>query len=190
MKQNCRKLFLALSSVVDFFDYNIWRPVKEAYLNMVWFFRNVKTFWKTLIHFRNWDYQYCVDLFIVGLTQLADCIENGCEDKRSSKKKAASIRKLIAELQRDVWDEACKKYHAGEIPESDIFLTEDKLGDERFDNAVRLIRGQNEKQLAKKQEEAINKWKLEHPGEQINRDVTYSIYVDLFDGSGYKGWWE
>ena len=79
-------------------------------INLKWFFHNIKVFWKILWKYRDWDYAYLIDVNTVCLTQLANRIEKGNEDKRVSSKKVAKIRELITLLNRDIVDEYLIKY--------------------------------------------------------------------------------
>lgn len=180
-----------LSDIKDYFVYDVWDPIRRKWNSFIWFFKNVKIFWKTLIQFRDWDFQYCVDLFIVGLERLAKRIENGNEEERSSNKKVRAIHKLIHELQRDVWEEAYEKFEKEEVHNQmcELQQVEDQLEEQRFNNVMRILHGRREK-LNEEYREAIKQWETEHPDKQATSDDLYDIWVELFDGTGYDGWWE
>lgn len=173
----------------DFFYYDVWTPVKDAWYNTKWFFKNIKTFWKTLLHYRDWDYKYVVDILIVLFDKLANRIEQGFEESKSASKKVKAIRSLVYELKRDVDEETSLLEEKGIITRFEWGLTYDKLQQERLRKIFRLIEGQKDDEFREKYLAVQEKWKNEH-GREPNSNELYDIWVELFDGSGIEGWLE
>lgn len=176
-------------SIGDFFYYDVWVPVKDVWYDTQWFFMNLKTFWKTLWHYRDWDYEYIVDILIVLFNKLASRIEQGNEEHISASKKVAAIRSLVRELERDVDEETSLLEEKSIITRFEWGIAYDKIQKERLRNIFRLIEGQDDDEFREKYLAAQEKWKTEH-GKEPNSNELYDIWVELFDGSGIGGWWE
>ena len=75
-------------NVKDFFVYSIGWNVRDWWIDIKWYFSNLKLFQPIIKSWRSWDYQYQVDLFVFGLTQLANTMESyGYEEEKSRDKK-------------------------------------------------------------------------------------------------------
>ena len=196
--------------VKDFFVYNIGWKVKDWWINTKWYFNNLKLFQPMIKSWRSWDYQYQVDLFVFGLEQLENAMEYyGNEEEKSSNKKIAAIKELIAEIKRDYEEEVdgCftqDKYLEKIIKYSDGSVSFNYKDDEaiikakkRYDNALKkarkthydkifkLILGQDDDKLNQMVKEKYDSLSEE---EKKNFD-SYDAYIELFDGSGIEGWW-
>lgn len=181
--------------ICDFFEYTIWDNLKTAWYNLKWFFHNIKVFWKTLWEYRDWDYAYLIDVNTVCLTQLANRIEKGFEDKRSASKKVAKIRELIALLNRDVEDEYLTKYEEqvakGEITYKEVFEQAEIEKRKNAKSMFQIILGQDPKKFDEKYRKALENFKTEHPEiDKTKMEDNYDIWVQIFDGSGIESWWE
>lgn len=178
--------------ITDFFEYTIWDNLKTTWYNLEWFFHNLKVFWKTLWNYRDWDYEYLIDVNTVCLTQLANRIERGDEDPRSASKKVEKIRELVTLLNRDIEDEFLTKYEKqiekGEMTYQQVF---DEAEIEKRKNAkamFRIVLGQDPEKFRKKYDEALEKHAKENP--EFGKDNFYEVWSQLFDGTGIESWWE
>ena len=179
------------SAVGDFFYFNVWTTLKDKYYDTTWFFHNLKTFWKTLCDFRDWDYEYIIDVYVTCLEQLAKSIINGPEEKRSANKKVAMIREVIRLLKADVDEEYLKKYEEqlknNEITYTQVFNEANTQRRKNLQAAFNIIIGQDPEKFDKKYQNAITKWTKKHNNQKPDR---YEIWLDLYDGSGIENWWE
>lgn len=189
-KNHISKLKQTWENVVDFFKYDICDPTRMFFNRLWWFFHNLRVFWKTLCNFRDWDYQYVIDLFITGLIELQARIENGNEERLSASKKVQAIRKLISELRRNIFYETSHMQDAGTIGMKDLSKTYNQLNKERYERIFAIIVGQDPEEFDKQCQEAIQRWKDEHNGIEPDHEQFYIIRTELFDGSGIEGWWE
>ena len=103
-------------NVSDFFVYAIYHTIKDWYYNVLWYIKNRKTFDKVIREWRPWDYSYQIDLFTFGIEKLRDCILNGHEVDETRLKKVDAMNKLIAQLKRDVEEEAMDEIFEGNEP--------------------------------------------------------------------------
>ena len=173
--------------VKDFFVYSIGLNVRDWWNSIKWYFSNLKRFQPLIKSWRSWDYKYQVDLFVFGLKQLADAIDQyGHEEDVSRKKKVAAIKSLIAEMERDYKDavdyrneDSHEKYYGRYYAELK------KARNEHYEKIFRFIVGQDEDKLNQ-----MVKAKYETLSEEEKEKFDYfSSYVELFDGSGIEGWW-
>lgn len=125
-----------------------------------WFFRNLKRFWKTLWNFRNFDYAYVIDLFIVGLRALKEGLIHEEDNKRKLKqKKISELIVLLHELNNE--------------------------GDEWFNRPEHeSIEAFQEKLLKVEEKRAQKIWKIL----KGQKNIDYN--TDKYDGSGLKTWWD
>lgn len=172
----------------------IWANMKTAWYNLKWFFHNIRVFWEILWKYRDWDYAYLIDVNTVCLTQLANRIEKGSEDKRASSKKVAKIRELIDLLNRDVEEEYLAKYEEqirkGKIPYRKVI---EKVEIEKRKNIkamFQIILGQDPKKFNEKYKKELEQLKTEPPETDTNKINNYDVWVQLFDGSGIESWWD
>lgn len=189
-KNHISKLKQMWKNVVDFFKYNICAPIRTFFHCLWWFFHNLRVFWKILCNFRDYDFQYVVDLFITGLVELQTRIENGNEERLSASKKVQAIRKLISELRRNLFYETSRMQDAGTIGMKDWSKTYNQLSKERYERIFAIIAGQDPEEFDKQYQETIQRWKDEHNGTEPDHEQCYIIRTELFDGSGIEGWWE
>ena len=166
----------------------------RAWYNLKWFFHNIKVFWKILWKYRDWDYAYLIDVNTVCLTQLANRIEKGNEDKRASSKKVAKIRELITLLNRNIEDEYLIKYKEqiskGKTTYQKVF---EQAEIEKRKNAkamFQILLGQDPKKFNEKYKKALEQLKTEHPETDTTKIGNYDVWVQLFDGSGIESWWD
>ena len=172
----------------------IWYNMMTAWYNLKWFFHNIKVFWKILWKYRDWDYAYLIDVNTVCLTQLANRIEKGNEDKWASSKKVAKIRELITLLNRDIEDEYLIKYKEqiskGKTTYRKVF---EQAEIEKRKNAkamFQILLGQDPKKFNEKYKKALEQLKTEHPETDTTKIGNYDVWVQLFDGSGIESWWD
>ena len=195
--------------VKDFFVYHIWWDVRDWWIDIKWYFSNLKRFQPMLKSWRSWDYEYQVDLFVFGLEQLANAIEHyGNEEEKTRNKKIAAIKELIAEIKRDYEEEVDKQFTREDYFEKIIkysdgsaaFKYKDdetiakvkkrhdtalkKARKAHYDKIFKLILGQDTDKLKQ-----MVKEKYVSSSEE-ERNSFYDTYVELFDGSGIEGWCE
>ena len=206
------------TKVKDFFVYSIGWNLRYWWYDTKWFFRNIRKFLKLAKDWRPWDYNYQVDLFKFGLTELADYMDRyGHEVDVTRTKKIAAIRELVEELGRDYEDEVSEKYgrhdafgesvkQIVEYEDGSVMFDfkedeETKKKEKEYEEAVvqarkehydkihRLIVGQDMEQLY---EESNAKFAALPPEEQEDPHYTkrHEIYAELFDGTGLEGWWD
>jgi hypothetical protein len=163
--------------------YYLWTVPNDWWYDVKWFFKNLKRFWKQLWKFRTWDYFYCITLFADSLEWLANEIEGGHEEKRSAGKKVAAIRELVSLLKKTVADDEygmMDKYWDNENTTFTIPIDKyvEKVAKERkktLNRINRIIAGQDRKVF-----ENIDR----------SRKDGYDKYVEVFDGTGFEGWWD
>lgn len=190
--------------------YLIDKPT-DLYYNIKWYIKNRILFNNILKEWRPWDSYYQVMLFKFGIEQLCECIKNGHEEDLSRNKKVEAMKKLITELSRDVEDEVFKNVY-GENYDFGLYVDSSnnahfsntdknkklckkyeellyKEENKHFNTIFSLIKGQDRKKLEKEQAEQIEN--LQGIDKENNKkDGYYSVWVNLFDGSGIKNWWD
>jgi len=196
--------------VKDFFVYSIGWNIKYWWIDIKWYFSNLKRFYPIIKSWRSWDYQYQVDLFVFGLEQLANTMEYyGYEEEKSRNKKIAAINELINEIKRGYEEEVDERFTRDEYLEKIVKYSDGSVAfnykdnetitkaKERYINALKkarkahynkifkLILGQdNDKldQMVKEKYESL-------PEEEKRTFDSYGAHIELFDGSGIEGWW-
>ena len=197
--------------IKDFFVYSIGWNIRDWWIDIKWYFNNLKLFQPMIKSWRSWDYQYQVDLFVFGLERLANTMKYyGNEEEKSCNKKIAAIKELISEIKRDYEEEVDKCFTRDEYLEkivkysdgSVLFKYKDdkaivkakkyhanalkKARKAHYDKIFKLILGQDDdkiNQMVKEKYESLSE------EEKKNFD-SYNAYVELFDGSGIEGWWD
>lgn len=182
----CRR---AWNKVVDFFVYDIWENLADAYYNTKWFFRNLKVFWSTLWDWRPWDHSYAKDVYCIMLEQLARQIESGYEEQRSADKKARAIRALIKELKRDIDDEVMAIEQEKHLSVEKTSQLSYGMMAHHISEISRMLRGQSPHEIDVELNFQIENFEKEH-GRKPTPSELYDMRVELFDGTGVEGWWE
>ena len=177
------------SKVSDFFVYDIWENLTDAYHNTKWFFRNLKVFWSTLWDWRPWDHSYAKDVYCMMLEQLARQIETGFEEKRSADKKVRAIRALIKELSRDIDDEVMTIMQEKHLPIEKVNQLRYGMMSHHITEISRMLRGQSPYVIDIKLAFQAENFEKEH-GRKPTPSELYDMQVDLYDGTGVEGWWE
>lgn len=170
--------------ILDWFRYDLPNGVK-----------NIIKFWIPVWNHQSFDSAYSLRLFAKSLETLSDNIKHGNEIEISRNKKVARIRELIEIINR--------------ISEDDyIELAEHQLNievDTQFtfsDNEPIEVTESNKKVFDKASELAdldiirfceIIKGQDPNAFESDREELSYSemeeLYLEKFDGTGIKGWW-
>ena len=177
----------------DFFQYNVWEKIKTLWYNLQWFFHNIKVFWKTLWNYRDWGYEYILDVCCVLLEQLAKRIETGHEETISATKKSKKIRELIELLKWGLEDHIMETYNENVkkgVPKEENQRQVTEMRDNYYDMIFKILKGQSTKELDEQIALEIEKIKIDNPEYKDDTPFHYNIWVKAFDGSGIEGWWE
>jgi predicted phage-related endonuclease len=159
-----------------YYNLQLFRA-KDFFYDLKYFFKNLWNFKKILWSHRNWDYEYCEQLYKFSLELLRDDIKNGIEEKRMATKKVKAIDKLIA-LLKPVNDNIELK----DVNEYNKLYEEQLI--KKYKEIYRLLVGQSSKELDKK----AKAYKKKH----IKDDYVdpYEINVAIHDGTGCENWWD
>lgn len=156
----------------DFIEMDVWDPIDTFCQNLKWYFRNKRTFRKTLWNWRPWDYNYQMELFAYGLEQLADAIDHGHEVRESAEPKVVAIKQLVNELRRDYEDEVSEKWP---MPHREMQWI-------RYDDGTCMSKG---KELTKEQEAEYALWRRHYDAEYDRvKNEHYDTIVSLLKGTG------
>lgn len=162
--------------------FYLWEKPKDWYYNVKWFFKNLWRFRKQLWNYRTWDYSYCVGLFADSLEWLSEQIKNGHEEERSATKKSFALNELVM-LLRKIYDDddfgCMNDFFDGEhitVSGDEYHKEYMKRRNKVLNRIQRIIKGQDEKVFESLKDSDI----VDH----------YDKWVELFDGTGYEGWWE
>ena len=197
-----------IEKIWDNLVFYIYIKPKDFCKNIHWFFHNIKSFRKELWKFRDWDFYYCASIFSAALNELSNCLLIGNEVPETSLKKVKAIKELISLIENDpeADEDIMKKFlgdlnnpsfifeqkkpeevdkHIEQLKKYDDFIK--KAEQQRLNRIFRIIKGQTDKELDTKKIE--EKYKKLHPDFDSSKD-SYALYAELFDGTGYKGWWD
>lgn len=156
----------------DFLEMDVWDPITIFCRNVKWYFRNKRTFRRTLWNWRPWDYAFQMELFAYGLEQLADAIDHGYEVRESAEPKVAAIKQLVNELRRDYEDEVLEKWP---MPDNNTQWI-------RYDDGTCSSKG---KELTKEQEAEYALWRNNYDTEYCKvKDEHYNTIISLLKGTG------
>lgn len=212
------KIYTSEEKFIDFFKYTIWYNTKNFFYDLKWYFRNLKNFNKALWNFRSFDHIYCVNMYVRSLELLRDSISNGNEERTSANKKVNKINELIELLKqydtytddayKDIgffnYDLKWKKNDDGSVQmvvdENDKerkekhkqFLKREKeLEHEYRSKITKILFGQSEREIKRLEREFKRKTKEELQDSVAPSSVeNYNLWVNVFDGSGCRGWWD
>ena len=166
---------------------NMWGNIKhyfchkpmEWFMNMKWFFKNLWKFKEDLWRFRSWDFLYCLDIFATSLSALSDQIESGFEEDEAKMKKVLAINELILLLRQisvgndyGCYDDLVN----GKIKPKEYSDEVKKRKQEILSRINHLIIGQSNEDFDSVRDK--------------DGTLTYQNWVNLYDGSGFEGWWE
>ena len=203
---------------IDFFKYTIWYNSKIFFYDLKWYFRNLKNFNKVLWNFRSFDHIYCVEMYTRSLELLRDSISNGNEERISANKKVNKINELIELLKqydtytddadKDIgffnYDLKWKKNDDGSIQTVDdgndkerkekykqLLKKEKELEHEYKTKITKILFGQSEREIKRLEREFKRKSK-EEPQNSLapSNDENYNLWINVFDGSGCRRWWD
>jgi len=210
MKINLASSFF--ESLNDIRIYHTWwyRTYETIFRDVPQFFKNIWIFRKEIYEFRDWQYSFNLGLFKKSLEQTVKRLEKGHEEDRSRNKKIQAINRSIEILKNIIEDnytelaeiklgyEVVSNLDFEEIPERDedggklyqlkplddetekankqIFDLSHKLEKEEWDELWNIFKGQDYTTFKK------------YDGE--NQDESYDLFINQFDGSGLKGWWD
>ena len=199
-------------SLNDIRIYHTWwyRTYETIFRDVPQFFKNIWIFRKEIYEFRDWQYSFNLALFKKSLEQTVKRLEKGYEEDRSRNKKIQAINRSIEILKNIIEDnytelaeiklgyEVVSNLDFEEIPERDedggklyqlkplddetekankqIFDLSHKLEKEEWDELWNIFKGQDYTTFKK------------YDGE--NQDESYDLFINQFDGSGLKGWWD
>lgn len=180
------------SKIRDFFSYRIIYPVKDWIFNKKTLISNIKLFWEPLKNYRDWDYQYAVDMLIFCLENLKKCIENGHEERVSANKKVKKIGELIEMLRSNVFEAADDLYEQmreKDCSEQERCEARDKFVHSYFSKLCRILEGQKSETVLKKYKAAMAKYEKENKHYPTSEEE-YRICTEIFDGTGIDRWWD
>lgn len=213
IKEVSKKECLCKRCYDSLYYYVIDKP-RDFFHNIKWFFHNFHVFRRTLWSFRDWDHNYCVNVYSVAIEELKKNIKNGNEESVSANKKVEKIEELIDLLrQYDTYtDEADNEYFTNRLSldlddDGKIKLEDSTINDlqerrTRYENKIRqltdkyndkvykLLIGQSNEEIAAKTNEL--KERLKSEGVKLDKPTNnedYNIYISVFDGSGCRNWW-
>lgn len=164
--------------------YYIYYTPKEFYYNIKWFFENLWRFRKQLWSFRTWDFSFCNELFADSLEWLSKNIENGHEEERSAIKKVNAINELVILLRKLTDGTEFGMENDPEFWKDNHRITSDEEYNNEYerrrdvilDRILEIIKGQHNSDF-----DSIK---------DIKYPEYYDKYVEIFDGTGYEGWWD
>lgn len=175
----------------------IWARVRDFFRDLGYFFKNIYTFRKDMWNFREWDHEYCKDIYCTALEVLKENIyRNGNEIDVSRLKKVDAIEELLHLLQRDIFDEYWEAYMNPKYTmKMDKFSKMvQKAEKARLKRICELLTGQDDSKFIKEYEidsKKIDKMLKDHPLLKYDVDDLYNrAFYKHFDGSGAQGWWD
>ena len=152
--------------------------------------KNIKTFWRVIWRFKQYDYAYQLQLWRASLIPLRDAIQTGSEVEVTRLKKVAKIQRCIDLIDRIHADDyfALAEAELGETVEFDLAIEyhvdklrkimdlSEKMADDDWSELWQTLQGQRFTEFLMMHE----KLKL----------TNYDAYETWFDGSGMKTWWD
>lgn len=123
----------------DLYYFFKW-GIKDFYFNLKHYFKNLYRFHKggVIWNFREWDHDFCKELYVFGLKQLRDSIKNDSNEiEECASKKAEAIDRLINELDGD-WE---PQFDPSKSFEENCDIYKD-VADKHYETIFKLIRGQ------------------------------------------------
>ena len=203
--------------IANFFKYSIGWRTRDWWIDLKWYFRNIRTFQPVLKTWRSFDYHYQVDLFKFGIEQLAKALDDyGHEEETSRKRRIGAMHELIAEINRDYEQELEEKlnfhhyrknekvtqysdgsicFHSDDDEETQqqVKFFYDSLAKERkahYDKIFHLLIGQEEKEIEKEIKKRIAAMTDEEKKSMSEEELYRKVYYEVWDGSGIEGWWD
>lgn len=174
------------NSIYCWLYYVIYDTIREKLINLKYFFKNLRIFWKVLKEFRTWDYAYIPPVIVTMLTALRDDIKNGPEIELTSFKKASQIDKLIKLIKSadcydsfDILFDKDTNKQRRDIKQYDEINY--KIQKRFYRNVERILLGQSPEEYNKEIEKINKKGIVPQDG------LTVDDYA--FDGTGIQSWW-
>lgn len=159
--------------------------VEQWFEDRKWFWKNLKSFHKSLTKFRPWDSQYTIDMFTRSLEILRNEINKGPEINLTRNKKVAKMDELIALLKIRIDDIDIEQIDPN-LKGEERYKAIDDLYAEHFHKIFRLIEGTSNEEFDKRYKKIVEEYKEKHNGEEPN---PFDAADEAQDGSGIMTWW-
>ena len=176
------------NKIVDFFQsayYFLFNQIPN-------FFKNIFLFKNQLWEHRNWDYQFSLSIFKRSIEILKTGMEKGHEEEISKNKKLEKINRLIFILncfENDSFSELAEKEWNKELILDPLLRNQTvKVSNNNrsiFERA-RII----EKNMMNELADIIKGQDYSKFEDCGNDEDHYEKWLNQFDGSGIRGWWD
>lgn len=179
----------------------------ERWYFKIWFFfkrdisgflRNIWIFRKSLWNHRWWDWRYTMEIMRTSLKEMERGMQNGIEIRETRYKKIYKMRKAIYLMDRFIEEDFIElaEKELGKIPDKDIEFEEckDNLGyytlkDTETDEE-KIHRGKVYDRAREIEEQMWNELWDTFKGQDYSKFDSNKEWINQFDGSGMRGWWD
>lgn len=103
------------------------KPIQDIWWDIRYYFRNLKRFHKILKEYRDFDFNYIIDLNIFAFTNLKNALVHEADSSRLKKQKKI--------------DELIENFH--KLRDLDMIYTTDNAYNEILDNINKILKSQN-----------------------------------------------